>query len=196
MTLTYFLSDVAFAGTLHAGTNFFNYVAAAALAGGASLSWSPAATTNNIAVWTTPTGAPGIAPWPSGDYHFQLDVSAAGANISYGIASLGGINGHFASVNAAASAHVWTSGLQTEATFTGTGIKAGTVTWTTGGTEATGSRFEMMLLIRNLNSMSAQTLTMNVATANAFMDGPWGGGAPADDFPAGMVRSGPRWIRR
>lgn len=121
--------------------------------------------------FTTASGAPGDAAWPTGNYRCQLDVSTAGADLTYGLRAAGAAVGHFARVNSGLTSDLETKA-QTEALFSGTGLKlatTGSVSWTAG---ATGDRYECLVACARAANHGNQTLELTY-DADAFADGPW-----------------------
>jgi len=59
-------------------------------------------------VWSTEVSVPNEIAWPTGNYRCQLDVSAAGAETTYGLLTQGAGLGHFARINAGLTADVET----------------------------------------------------------------------------------------
>ncbi len=123
-------------------------------------------------LFTTPAGEPNDAAWPTGTYRCQLDVSASGADITYGLRAAGAQTGHFARINFNTLIELETK-VQVEALFTGAGLKlatTGSVSWTGG---ATSERFECLVAGTRAASHGNQTLDLNITDADAFADGPW-----------------------
>lgn len=133
--------------------------------------------TKLVFVFTTSSGEPDTLAWPTGDYRCQLDCVTAGANIVYGLLTVnGGASGHFGRVDTGLENDLETK-TQSEAQFSGTGLKlatTGSVSWTSG---ATTDRFECAIAAKNTNSMMSQeTITIEVNTSDSFADGPWPSG--------------------
>jgi hypothetical protein len=130
---------------------------------------------------TTIATEPGFAQWGTGDYRAQIEVSAAGAGLTFGYTTAGGSSGHFGRINAAASADIETK-QQVEALASGTGIKlftTGSVSW---GAGAVGDRFEILLACaRDGVGHGNQSMNMNQGDADAFADGPFDGAAAVED---------------
>lgn len=131
--------------------------------------------------FVSPANEPNDANWPNGSYRCQMDVTAAGAALSYGLLT-NGAAGHFARVDSGLTAdqETW---VQVEAAFTGTGLKLATSSIDPAA-GAAGDRFEGLLAVRNAATMNnPQTLTLRLNTADSYMDGPWLG---PDEFMVGI----------
>jgi hypothetical protein len=97
--------------------------------------------------FTTVADEPNSADWVSGDYQCVIDVTAAGADMTYGLLTLGGSAGHFARLNSIATTHLETQAQQ-ESAFSGTGLKTATTgTWDP-ASGAAGDRFECLIAAR------------------------------------------------
>lgn len=121
--------------------------------------------------FTSYANEPNSAAWPAGTYRCQLDVSAVGADITYGLLNQT-VSGHFARVNSGLTADSETK-QQVESAFTGTGLKlatTGSTTWTSGNAS---DRFECLVSIARPANHGQQSLTLNLGDADAFADGPW-----------------------
>ncbi len=123
--------------------------------------------------FTTTPGEPGSADWPNGAYRAQLDVSSAGGSLTYGLKTIGGSAGHFATVDNGLTGdqETWT---QDEATFSGTGLKLATNTIDPASVDNT-DRFEILIAAANSDSMMEQPLTLDGDNTDSFADGPWPG---------------------
>jgi hypothetical protein len=124
------------------------------------------------AVFTTPSNEPNSAAWPTGAYRWQIDVTAAGADLTYGLLTIGSAAGHFARVNSGLTSELETK-TQTDSAYSGTGLKlasTGSVSWTAG---MASDRFECCLAAGNANTKNAQTLTIEVNESDDYADGPW-----------------------
>jgi len=125
-------------------------------------------------IFSTPSGEPSSANWPTGNYRCQLDVTVNGGN-DLGLLTLGGSDGHFARVNSGISADIETK-TQTEAAFTGTGLKlatTGSVSWSAGDS---GDRFECLVAVLNPDAHGSNTTTLELNESDDFADGPWAAG--------------------
>ena len=123
---------------------------------------------------TTASGQPGSAAWPIGAYRYQLDaVATVGADITYGLLTIGGVAGHFARVNTGLTSPDLETKTQDVGAYVGTGINlatTGTVSWTAG---VLSDRFECLVAAGNANAKDAQLLTLQLGEADDYADGPW-----------------------
>lgn len=166
-TLTYYLSNTVRSNTLFV---YINEEQALTAAGGSgSLADTiPAATTGRASFcWTTGAGVPGFATWPTGTYRYQLNVAAAGANLTYGGLTLS----VFDRIDSGMTTVVSTVS-PTQAAASGTGTKLFSNTWTPAGTTAS-DLLVILVRVSNGNMNNAQTITLTVNDANSFTDGPW-----------------------
>lgn len=178
-TKTYFQRSTDLLSGVHAATHEDELAATAGaetesitLTGGQSvLGW----------VFTTLSGEPNVADWPSGNYRCQLDVSTAGADITFGLTTAGTQAGHFALVNSGLTADQ-ESFDQGQPLFSGTGLKLATRTIDPAAGVA-GDRFECLVAATRAASHGSQTLTL-VFDADSFADGPWVEAEP-DEIQAG-----------
>lgn len=128
-------------------------------------------------LWLTTANQPNSGDWPNASYKAQLDVTSAGANITYGFLSINGANGAFGRTNTTVS--LAGAVFQSEAAFSGAGLKLGTVAWDPNA-GATSDRFLLVLATRNTAAM-AQDLSLalgNTASSYAL----WGEVSPTE-FP-------------
>lgn len=128
----------------------------------------------------SPVGEPNSANWPGGEtegdlYDLQLDVFAAGADLTYGPGSA--VGGHFARVDGDVTSDL-NAHSPSSNTATGSGIKTfiGSINWSPGAGSAS-DRFEVLIGADNANMM-AQSITVRVNTSNTFFEGPWSAVAP------------------
>lgn len=177
MTKTYYHRSTAAATGVHAATNETEQATTAG-AGAGSLSDILAGGASQLAFcFTTASGEPNSADWPSGTYRCILEVSTAGANITYGLRTAGAVSGHFARVNSGLTADSETVA-QAEALFSGTGIKTATASWDPAAGNAS-DRFECLIAATRPASHGNETLTIVVdatdagATNGGVSDGPW-----------------------
>ncbi|MEE8466050.1 MAG: hypothetical protein V3S68_06185, partial [Dehalococcoidia bacterium] len=119
-------------------------------------------------VFTTPSDEPNKSDWPDGTYNCQLDVSGANSNLYYGLVTT---EGHFGRVNAGLTSDLETVG-QAESEFNGAGLKLATASWNPSA-GAAGDRFEVVVRIRNANTHSARSMSLELNTADSYADGPW-----------------------
>lgn len=127
--------------------------------------------TIEVFAFTTASGEPDHAQWPSGNYRMQLDISSIGLDITYGMLNLGTAEGHFARVSQDLNTEHETK-QQQESAFAGTGLKLGTtgnVTWASG--DAT-DRFEVLVAAQRAANHGNQTISLDISV-DCFADGPW-----------------------
>lgn len=128
-------------------------------------------------LFTADDNQPNSAAWPTGVYRCQYDVNSIGADMEFGLLTLGGSAGHFARINAAVTSDLETK-TQTQAAITSTGLQlvdTGSVSWTAGAAD---NRFEINTVQRNTATMGGpQTITLDTGT-DGFADGPWPAGGP------------------
>lgn len=124
-------------------------------------------------IWTTPSGEPNAGTWPTGNYRCQLQVVFADSTITYGLKTLGGSGGHFGRVNTGLTSDL-ESKVQTEGTFSGTGLKlvtTGSVSWSSG---AATDRFECVVACANSDTHGGDdNIIFQSDDLDAFSDGPW-----------------------
>jgi len=120
--------------------------------------------------WITEGGEPNAYEWANAELRAQLDVTAAGANLSYGFTDvvLLGVYGGFTRTDSGDTEQVVQ--FQDEATFTGTGLKLASTFWIGEATART-DKYALLLNVRN-TGLGAQTITLRFG-ANAWTDGPW-----------------------
>lgn len=140
--------------------------------------------------WATVANQPNDADWPNGTYRAQLDVTVAAADIIYGLRQMGATAtiGHFSQLNSGLSSEI-DSAFQSEAVFSGTGLKLATQTWDPAASAA-GDRYGVLCGALNTGSMMGQDLTVELNTSDSFNDGPWtaaAGGGSAYTTPAGAL---------
>jgi len=131
--------------------------------------------------FTTVLGEPNLLSWPNGVYRCQMDVSALGANVVFGLLNLGaGADGHFGRILQDLSATVETHP-QDQAVFTTPGIHL--ATYTGGFADANESdRFSAVIAIDRISGgMGTQTIELTF-DADAFIDAPF----PASNAPAAI----------
>lgn len=185
MAKTYYQTNASSGLTLQDGPGGFTPVNANNL----SLSTGSAATqAGSIGVNTigypfafiTPVGEPAEGPWPTGDYIIQISVSAIGANVSL----LGSSSGESFWTHCAlfTSAGVYRAPGEISGSWnssTGTGLKVWTLTGSTLGSSSafdvatSTDRAACYVAAKNSNTMSAQSLTLNLNSTSGFFTGPW-----------------------
>lgn len=133
------------------------------------------------AVWgaVTPSGEPNSAAWPSGisNYRHQIDCSAVGADITFGLLTLGGSVGRFIRINDALGI-IQESRDQAEAAFSGTGLHLATATGANWSAGNAADRFGIVIAAVRGANHGNQTISIDVNEADDFADGPWTTAAP------------------
>lgn len=144
-------------------------------ASGASVQGSGNVGTAGTLVWcaTTPANEPNSAAWPTtGVYRYQLDVVTAGADLAFGLLTLGAGAGHFARVDSGVTADQQTF-VQDQSSFSLSGLHLASVTnpaWSAG---AAGDRFEVAVACQKVIGHGNQTMDMQLGETDDFADGPW-----------------------
>lgn len=175
-TRTYFARDVKRSTDAHVASREFQFELTTGTA--ATVSETIMGNADELVfVFTTPVGEPDSANWPNGLYRWQIDVFAAGAQITYGMLTLGLSAGHFARVAdgadpPGADVETWT---QTQAAFSGTGLNIASRTIDPAAGTAD-ERWEALLAGQNTNSMN-QSIELELNESDDFTDGPWPDGA-------------------
>lgn len=171
MAKSYFLSDTTLSTGVHAATNELEAATGTAAAGNVTI--SEATTTATLGfVWTTPSGEPGTATWPTGNYTAVLDATVNDGNFSYAVGTIGGVAGHFARVDSGLTTDGTTHEM-VEADFTGTGLKSastGSVSW---GSPSDTDRFEIAVVYQRGDSHGTKSLTLQLNEADDEVTGPW-----------------------
>lgn len=171
-TKTFFLYDETLATGVHTTEHELRQeVTDLALPVNVSGATSPGAALQ-VFTWTTDSDEPNAADWPSGDYRCQIDVNLVMRVDSYGFLTLQGVAGHMARVNAGLTSDLETFE-QTEAAFTGTGIKLATTGTIDPAAGATGDRWECILVLDATSESMAGSLRISVDNGDSFSDGPW-----------------------
>lgn len=178
-TKTYYHSDPAvsigavtaeFEQELSLSTSTVATQESASLAGGASsLVWAAA----------TPSGEPNDAAWPSGisNYRHQIDCSAVGGDITFGVGTAGSAVGRFLRLNSTLATPLDTRA-QSQALFSGTGLHLATATGADWGTGSASDRFGIAIAATRAANHGNQTIAVDVNEADDFADGPWTTAAP------------------
>lgn len=166
----YYLTNTARA---HGGVSAVNEFALERLVDSAdSTSRSVAALGDELSFsWITAAGEPNAYRWPTSGYKAQLDVTAAGADLTYGFSNIVplGVSGWFERVN---SADVQQDAAeQSEAAFTGTGLKSASAILNA-STPARSDKHAIVLNVRNAHAINAQTITLRFGS-DAWAEGPW-----------------------
>ncbi|HUX16791.1 MAG TPA: hypothetical protein VMW52_09990, partial [Phycisphaerae bacterium] len=169
-TRTYYASDTAAATLLYAADNECAFLATTGSAG--NLTDSCRKSDDELAfTFVSPAGEPDAATWPTGTYRYQLDITAAGADLTYGMLTRGGTNGLFSRVNAALDTEVATH-VQDEGAFSGTGLKVASYTGSWAGSTAS-DRFCAVCAVVNANTKDTQDLVLQANETDDYTDGPW-----------------------
>jgi len=136
----------------------------------------------------TEAGEPDSAAWPTtGVYRYQIDVTAIGADLEYGMLNLGSGIGHFSRAASDGLSDLETFA-QDQAAFTGSGLNIGSVTnpaWTAGSVN---DRFSISLACDRVAGHGNQNMTVQVGELDDFMDGPWA--APATPTMGNVIMNG------
>ena len=135
---------------------------------------------------TSISGVPNEATWPNGLYRWQIDVSNAGSELTFGCLTIGGSAGHFARVNSGATAHVGSTWTQTQSVFSGPGLHIASRTLTP-PTGVAADRFEALLACASSAMHGNQNLVLELNEADDFIDGPWADLPAADDLATKQV---------
>jgi len=136
-----------------------------------SESVNPAGVNFDIFIFSTPSNEPNSDDWPSGNYRYQIDVTAAGGGQTYGLLDFGSVNGHFARVNSGLTSDLETF-QQAESAFSGTGLKLATTGTVDPSSGSAGDRWEL-LLSGNDPCEDEATFTLQLNESDDFADGPW-----------------------
>lgn len=153
-------------------------------AAGASSEQSGNVGTGGALVWaaTTPSNEPNSSAWPTtGVYRYQLDVTAAGVDLNFGLLTLNGNTGHFARMNSGLTADQ-ESFAQDESAFSGSGLHLATKTnpaWTSGNAS---DRFEALVAAQKVVGHGNQKMTLQLGETDDFADGPWAAAAATRRF--------------
>ena len=112
--------------------------------------------------------------WVSGSYRFIMDVSSAGADITYALD--GTIRAGYEGFNQYDNTNTTVQETKNDngSAQSGTGIKTfttGTVSWT--DDTATDNKMVVALGVANGNSKDSQTLSVSVNDTDSYIDGPW-----------------------
>lgn len=133
-------------------------------------------------VWTSPSGSPNFAQWPTGTYFGQVSIFTNDdvPNFSFGMRAAGGAAGHVARVDSGLTADQEAKEM-TDSLFTGTGDKAftlGSVSWSSG---AAGDRAEVLMAVSRGGSGHGNAgIEVEVNRVDTeFFEGPWAVSGPA-----------------
>jgi hypothetical protein len=124
----------------------------------------------------SPVNEPDTEPWPTiGDYRYQLDVTAVGADLTFGLLVQGNGTGQFARVSASGTV-ILSQFTQDQAAFSSSGLHLASVTdpaWPVGDVTF---RFAVVVAGFRPIGHGNQLLTLQLGELDDFADGPW----PAD----------------
>jgi hypothetical protein len=169
MARTVYLQTATQANATHTATNETS-IALTADSGGTlsgTLAGGASAFTH---LFTGDANVPNDSSWPTGDYSVSLNVTTAGADITYGFTTAGSNTGHMARWNSTGGDQdTWA---QTEGLFSGTGVKTATTGSVTPGSAATSDRFEALLAATRATNHGNQTLTIT-CNSSSSVTGPW-----------------------
>jgi hypothetical protein len=130
-----------------------------------------------VATFVSPTNQPDSAAWPTtGVYRFQLDVTAVGADLTYGVLTQGNGLGRFARADSAGTTTLQ-SFQQSQAAFSSSGLNVASITnpaWTAG---AATNRWAASIAAIRVVGHGTQSITIQAGETDDFTDGPWA--APA-----------------
>jgi len=130
MAITFFHRSTAVASGVHVATHEVQHSQTQGSSATTLVSAGHADGADTLAFLFSSTSLPdSFADWASGDYQCVIDCTVAGADMTYGLLTLGGSAGHFARINAARTSDLETR-TQAEGAFSGTGLKTATTgTW-------------------------------------------------------------------
>ena len=132
---------------------------------------------------SSPANEPNSAAWPTtGVYRYQFDCIATGADLVFGCLTLGGTEGHFGRINAAADTDLQVFE-QDQAAFSGSGLHLASITdpaWTAGAAD---NRFGILVCCQRVTGHGNQSMTLQLGETDDFADGPWAAApaGPADN---------------
>ena len=169
-TMTCYGSDTASATGIHAATNETAFLTTYS-ASAANLTASAGKGASGLGwCFTSSANWPNSPDWPSGNYRFQIDITANDYS-TVALGSVGTATGHFARVDSGLTSDLQTWA-QSEAAFTGTGLKLAT-TGTIDPTSGTATdRFECLVAWYN-SSAKNSSITVQVNESDDYADGPW-----------------------
>ena len=175
MAITYYISSTDAATGLHTatheqlltitnpGTGSPETVTSNSIAGGGS---------ELVLVATTASGQPNSAAWPTGSYTCEVDCTAVGGSITYGLLTVGSAVGHFARVASDLSSELQVKN-QNAAAFSGTGIKSATTGSTSWSAGNAGDRFEIAIAAGRPASHGNETISIQINETDDAATGPW-----------------------
>ena len=119
-------------------------------------------------LFETPANEPNSVDWPSGNYRFQFDCTAASNGLVYAVKGVTNNSGFYQLTSAEGIITAWP---QVEADFSGTGLKLATTGTINPAAGASGDLFAMRVTADGDSHNDAITLELN--TADSYADGPW-----------------------
>lgn len=121
----------------------------------------------------SPGGEPASAAWPTtGEYRYQIDVLTTGADLVFGLMSLGNATGGFERVDAAVNTQLQRIE-QDQAAFSGSGLRVASITdpaWSAGNAS---DRVGVVMAGQRVLGHGNQTFTLQLGELDDFIDGPW-----------------------
>ena len=182
MAIRYYLRSTTLAQSLWGITHELQMDTTVQVGGGTGTTSSSVGngTTDNLFIFATPSNEPNQATWPNpaadpGDYEWSLDISDAGANMTYGPGTTTTTNALYRQAADLTSQNA-ASNIGAGLLFSGTGIKtfsdtSGTAPASIGGAS---DRAAFVIVGQNNNSMhSNETVTLDVDSADSWFEGPW-----------------------
>jgi hypothetical protein len=187
-TRTYYHRSVGGFPAFPTGAGVANENELALTTGSATSVVSPNVGVAGKVVWvaTTPANEPdSTGVWPAGTYRRQLDCTALGSDLVFGLLPLGNVVGYFSRVNAAVSANVETIA-QAEGAFGSPGLSMATCSgWAVAG--AQDDRFANVIASVRVTGHGNQTMTLQLDEADDFTDGPWAAAPVSGDNLTGFL---------
>lgn len=173
-TRTYYHRSVGGFPAFPAGSPVPNENELALGTGAATLVGSGNVNANGVLAWvaTTPANEPdATGVWPAGTYRRQLDCTALGSDLTFGMLTQGFGSGGFYRVNAAVTASVELL-TQAEGAFGSPGLSMATCSgWAVSG--AQDDRFANAIAAVRVTGHGNQTVTLQLDESDDFSDGPW-----------------------
>jgi hypothetical protein len=176
-TRTYYARDTTRAQTFATTTYSYAYETATATAGNVTEGINQGG--ENAFSWCCPANEPDTTTWPTtGTYRFQLDVTTAGVDLTFGLLTQGaaGDAGGFHRV----TADLTTSQVkvqQDQSAFSGSGLHLASITDDNfnGATPLQSDIFATVLSGVRTAGHGDQALTLQVNETDDYADGPWDG---------------------
>lgn len=141
---------------------------------------------NDLTIFGTRPNEPGMPSWfTSGDYRFNMVVTAAGVDLTFGALTQGnGVSGGFHRISNDGATSLQRI-QQTQAAFTGSGTHLITLSnpaWSAGSGL---DRFAIVISCVKAVGHGTQTLSVQLSTPNNWADGPW---------PSNFLEIMPSWM--